>query len=283
MDDNKIVRHDEHDLDAEKARDMPSEIPMAFSYTHCDRFVERLVHPASALSFCLLSFAILFLGLHILWIAVWYADYKTLVPLAFHYNKATALPAETTFNFNVKGLCVVMSAGGASIMVGLGALAFARLAHIVPRKTLLEYVSRIDQSCISENRLSLMEQPLPLAPFMKYMFDFTTIQITFSLFLALYLQFFYEIEPAEASGCHSYTNSKGKLFAKCTLESAACYTQDWPDDVERGNAGQLCSEAVSFDLNHYCEFTKGMIEIDQAPERCHRALCYCVAISLQAH
>lgn len=75
--------------------------------------------------------------------------------------------------------------------------------------------------------------------------------------LMLYLTFFYEVEPARASGCYTYTNSKGKLVAKCSFESAACYTRDWPDDVERGNADQLCSEMVSGYSRHYHVFTKG--------------------------
>ncbi|KAK3214938.1 hypothetical protein GRF29_19g1743492 [Pseudopithomyces chartarum] len=223
MNEKKIAYNNKSNIDAEKAEGNSSDSPVLISYTFWDRFIERLLHPASALSLCLLSFGSLFLGLHILWIAAWYADYSTLVPLAFIYNKATPLPDETNYNFNVKGLSIIMGTGGAGIIAGLSAVAFAYLAYIVPREKLLGY-------------------PLPLASFMKHMCNFTTIQIVFGLMLMLYLTFFYEVEPARASGCYTYTNSKGKLVAKCSFESAACYTRDWPDDVERGNADQLCSE-----------------------------------------
>lgn len=141
MNEKKIAYNNKSNIDAEKAEGNSSDSPVLISYTFWDRFIERLLHPASALSLCLLSFGSLFLGLHILWIAAWYADYSTLVPLAFIYNKATPLPDETNYNFNVKGLSIIMGTGGAGIIAGLSAVAFAYLAYIVPREKLLGYVS----------------------------------------------------------------------------------------------------------------------------------------------
>lgn len=157
MDEKKIAYYNDPNIDAEKAEGNSSSITVPISYTYWDCFVERLLHPASALSLCLLSLGILLLGLHILWIAAWYADYSILVPLAFIYNKATPLPDGTNYNFNVKGLGIIMGTGGAGIIAGLGAVAFACLAYIVPREKLLGYVSiSLLLFCSRENDLLLI-------------------------------------------------------------------------------------------------------------------------------
>lgn len=77
-----------------------------------------------------------------------------------------------------------------------------------------------------------------------YLRFLTGLQTVFGLADILYLKFFYELDPRRGSGCYTYTNRKGQVLAKCSLESATCYTQGWPDAIDRGNASRLCTEGV---------------------------------------
>lgn len=110
-----------------------------------DRLLENVIHPASALSLCLISLGIIFLGLHVLWSAAWHRDNKALVKAAFQYNKPQIIPDQfvpetSQVNFDFKGLSLVIGTGYSGAMIGLGCALFSYITLRNPREKLLTYV-----------------------------------------------------------------------------------------------------------------------------------------------
>lgn len=130
-------------VDTERAEEQPLSRSASLPYAYWERFVESFVHPICALLLCVFTFGIVFLGLHVVWIAAYHKDYKTLVPAAFLYNKAIHLAEDTKFNFNIRAVGLSMGIGGAGIFMALGALFLAYLAWTIPRERLFQHVSNI--------------------------------------------------------------------------------------------------------------------------------------------
>lgn len=118
---------------------------------------------------------------------------------------------------------------------------------------------------------------------MKYLSNLATYQIAFNLVLYIYLSFFYDPEPENGSGCYTYTNSEGRLVAKCSIESAACYTKGWPASIQTGHAAQLCTETVSPYLLHYSIYTNARIANHQMDGNRHCALRRCASACVSAY
>ena len=132
--------------DTEKAEEQLTSPCAPLPYARWERFIEGFVHPLCALLLSIFTIGIVLMGIHIIWIAGYHKDYKTLVPAAFHYNKAVDLPENTKFDFTVRDLSLSLGLAAAGIMAALGALFLALLTWKIPRERLFHHVSNHSSS-----------------------------------------------------------------------------------------------------------------------------------------
>ncbi|KAF2682992.1 hypothetical protein K458DRAFT_488208 [Lentithecium fluviatile CBS 122367] len=192
-------------------------------YTLYDRFLEGFVHSIFALLLPLSAIALVVVTIRIGWFLTGPDAAEILVPSAHLYNKGVRepYPIGTIFKFNEKATKFSFGATFVAIFVGFISLAWAWICLWVPREANL----RKPMGTLSE---TLMDHQLLSGAFAGGAFIYTT---------------YYERDAARGDGCYTHVDWKGRLVAKCSPESAACYTNYWPDILSDYDPRSLCREA----------------------------------------
>ncbi|KAF1950590.1 hypothetical protein CC80DRAFT_598021 [Byssothecium circinans] len=217
--------YDEDDISMPSDEEVPFVMPemnlSPIPFTLRDRFIERYVHTICAVVLLPCCIALLISPSHIL--IAFLLTKRNLVLNATVYNKAPpiTLSDSTNANFNVKSTVLAIITGVTTLLLGLFAL-FWRVASMwIPRDKILR---------------------TPPGAFMTRAKVWSLVAFIISMVSFLNATYA-ERDIRHGSGCHLITNRKGVLTAKCSFESAACYTKGWPDFTPDSDTSYLCHEA----------------------------------------
>ncbi|KAF2660967.1 hypothetical protein K491DRAFT_754206 [Lophiostoma macrostomum CBS 122681] len=209
--------------DADPGANAKEEDRSPLPYDFFDKIIELGFHPLCSLLLPVLAVAAICIPVHTSFFLVTSEVERTLVSAAHHYNvdHATQLEEPTQYTIDSKTMNLLFGEAFGVLVPATFALFWGWVSLWLPREKLLR---------------------VPPMPFLSEVCVWLIVNCVASFGVFFYI-LRHENGSARGRGCYTYIDKKGRQIAKCSLESAACYTSRWPEHVSRFNADQICYEA----------------------------------------
>ncbi|KAF2634414.1 hypothetical protein P280DRAFT_554607 [Massarina eburnea CBS 473.64] len=219
MDHDSNEQRDDSILPEEETFLAKDIMPLPCNSRH--RFIEGYVHTVCALLLIPCAVALVIFPFHLGFAA--HPFKMTLILNAIRYNRSSdlTLSDNTATGFAIKTTCVALFLGVFTLLMVKWASMWWWVSIRVSRDRFLQVPS------------SRLVRQLEIYAFM----------VCAGSIASFAYATYYESDAAHGSGCYLRTSGKGVLTANCSFESAACYTEGWPNFVPNSDIIFMCREA----------------------------------------